>query len=901
MNTGNTRVYHLHPGSADRKAGIIADALCHIKASRDFRKVLCLFPTRNHLRHWQEKVFHPFAGDCHIPPSMLTLGNFATKTASGTEYEILDTALRPAIISILTGQGPGFSTLASEFTGELKLHFPGAGPDEIRSRLIGAFEECNIPDEVSSHAMKAMDAFDSYEASISDKGFIDREDAYNIAAGQINDKGLASWDIVVLEGFYELSPAELLLVKSIINASGSNHIFVPVSGNDNLAYCYTNGICDELGIRPEEVLSSMPPPEPRLNPAHSRDSEVEAMARHIKQSHLSGANRNLEDTLVVFPDLKPYASTLRRVFERYGVPLKQDSIRRLKLMNGPQGDLMSMIRSVADGFPRLEFSRFLLSPHFKKIPSDIRLKVPEAALNSGVVKGRHAWQKALATESSGWVFRTLEPLVKLKDSSTFEGFIKVLRDILDAFLFHPAESSPDEVLRALERMRPCGTITGQRITLEIFADTLESLLGPGDQDEVSHGIEAGSILDVRGLEPEVLYMGGLKDGEIPSRPDIDLLLPDSVRRKIGLVDIERYMALQEKIFTRLRMSARELYLSYPSQEEDKVFLPSAFLAGIKPSPYPVAGHYCMEESMTAWGGDSLSPRLREITLPGAYGRERTLSVTEIDSYRRCPRRFAIERVMGLNPTVMTDYEMEPTELGSIAHRVMENMITGHPGTLDEFRQRAEEAIEAALSECDIDRFFSSLIRESLIRLVPEIHELETALSEEGFKVREKEITLEGQPDKDIKIRGKADRIDLSAEGKASIIDYKTGTASISAQALVDRGENLQLFLYAALLRDMGIETQRVGIYSLKDIKVKWVPGKRDLKKGTDMEYCMDTALSYLRDTVSEIRDGRFPASPISGNVCNSCNEVPFCPYFQSASNAADNNTNEINPGGPDAG
>ncbi|MFC1549500.1 PD-(D/E)XK nuclease family protein [Nitrospirota bacterium] len=634
----------------------------------------------------------------------------------------------------------------------------------------------------------------------------------------------------------------------------------------------------------------MPPPEPRLSPARSRDSEIETMARHIKQRHLSGSNRDLEDTLIVFPDLKTYASTIRRVLKRYGVPLNQGSISQYIYKQEAWGDLMSMIRSVADGFPRLEFSRFLMSPYFRKIPPDVRLKAPVAALSSGMVKGRRAWQKALDTESARWVFRTLEPLMELnRPSSTYESFIKVLRDIIEAFVFHPEEGGPGDAARILERLSPCGAITGRHITLTVFADTLESILGPSEADEGNHGVEAASILDVRGLEPEVLYMGGLKDGDIPSKPEIDLLLPDSVRRQMGLVDVTRYMDLQEKIFTRLRMSAKELYLSYPSTEEDKVFLPSAFLSGMSHSPFSVSGHYCKEESMTAWGGDSLSPRLREITLPGPYEKERTLRVTEIDAYRRCPRRFAIERVMGMNPTEITEYEMEPTTLGSIAHRVMENMITGHPGSLVEFRQQAEEAINAALAEYDTDRFFSELIRKSLITILPEIHELESAISQEGFRVRDKEKLLEGQPLTGVSIKGKADRIDMNSNGRASIIDYKTGQASISAQALESRGENLQLFLYAALLRDMGIETERVGIYSLKDIKVKWVPGKRDLQRGVDMSHCIKTALAYLELTAKEMREGRFPARPISTNICNSCNEVPFCPYFQSTPDTGVNN------------
>ena len=884
-----TRIYHLHPGSGPEKTRILGETLRKRKISGDFREMLCLFPTRTHLRHWQRKVFHPLAGDCYIPPEMLTLGNFATRSIQDTGAEVLNPALRPSIVSHLCAHGTGFSTLISSFIKEFKHNFPGASPGDIRMSLMESFEQCNIAEEVSANALKALDAYEKYETSIKARGYIDREDAYSLAAGRLQRNIPFKYRTLILDGFYELTTAELLLVRHLLKSCEAAYLFVPVSGKGELDYCYTNHICRESGLSPVEILPAMPPVEPRLNPAPSRDIEAETIARHIKQVQLSGSKGEMEDILIVFPDLKAYGSALKRVFGRYGVPLNHATVTPPDNKQGPWSDLLCMIRSVKDDFPRLEFSRFLMSPHFRKIPSEVRANAPLAALNSGVVKGQKAWAKALEADSAGWVFRTLEPLIRIRASASYDRFIAVIGDIMEAFVFHPGDSGPVDAAATLAKLSPCGLITGRDVSLGEFADSLESLLGSMESGEDSPGVEAANIFDVRGLEPETLYMGGLKDGDVPSRPDIDLLLPDSVRKRLGLVDIERHMDLQEKIFTRLRMSARELYLSYPAMEEDKVFLPSAFLSGITASPYPVSGHYCQQEEMTAWGGDSLSPRLKEITLPGVYGRSRTVSATEVDSYRRCPRRFAIERVMGMSPTEVSDYEMEPTELGSIVHRVMERMITGDIVSLDQFRQRAEYAIDKALSEYGADLFFSALIRESILSSLPALYELEAGIKEEGFQVQRKEEPLEAEPIPGIRVKGKADRIDINCEGKASIIDYKTGAATISGQALEARGESLQLFLYAAMLRESGMDTERVGIYSLKDMAIKWVPGKRDQKKGMHMDRYIETALSFLDTTITEMRIGDFTARPISASVCSSCHEVPFCPFFQSPDNTGAGN------------
>ncbi|MEJ2325240.1 MAG: hypothetical protein P8Y77_10780, partial [Nitrospirota bacterium] len=71
-------------------------------------------------------------------------------------------------------------------------------------------------------------------------------------------------------------------------------------------------------------------------------------------------------------------------------------------------------------------------------------------------------------------------------------------------------------------------------------------------------------------------------GDLPARPEVDFLLPDSVKTRLGLVDMHRNMRLQGYIFRRLAATAGALRLSYPAMEGDKLFLPSLFLWGGEP-------------------------------------------------------------------------------------------------------------------------------------------------------------------------------------------------------------------------------------------------------------------------------------------------------------------------------
>ena len=128
----------------------------------------------------------------------------------------------------------------------------------------------------------------------------------------------------------------------------------------------------------------------------------------------------------------------------------------------------------------------------------------------------------------------------------------------------------------------------------------------------------------------------------------------------------------------------------------------------------------------------------------------------------------------------------------------------------------------------------------------------------------------------ISLKGKIDRID-SSDNAYRILDYKTGTVNIGAE-IIKKGKELQLPLYAAMLKSRGMNLEKAGIYSLKDIDIKWIPTKRD--KFTLDEYISST-LKFLKETILEINKGNFNASPVDEFHCSSCLEAPFCPYIHS--------------------
>jgi hypothetical protein len=79
--------------------------------------------------------------------------------------------------------------------------------------------------------------------------------------------------------------------------------------------------------------------------------------------------------------------------------------------------------------------------------------------------------------------------------------------------------------------------------------------------------------------------------------------------------------------------------------------------------------------------------------------------------------------------------------------------------------------------------------------------------------------------------------------------------------------------------------EKAGIYSLREVGVKWIPTMRD--KNTLEDY-ISAALKFLRESAGKLLECRFDAEPLEDFFCSSCAEAPFCPYIHSRDGTAGN-------------
>ncbi|MCK4910796.1 MAG: PD-(D/E)XK nuclease family protein, partial [Thermodesulfovibrionales bacterium] len=649
--------------------------------TKDHSSVCIISPTR-HLLDNRKRMIHEVLGPCYIPPVMMTLRQFSihVSTTYGGTTRFPDEFIAP-FISSRADSGIGYATLAAEFISEIKHQYPGVPQDEIRSVLSAAFEKEDIPDEVAKRANECLDIMDRYESSLKNAGLSDSADVIANAAGTLDELDIST---LILDGFYELTPLELRLVQALVGKVDHCLVLIPIShAGDDLSYCFSGELAKGFDVTPELIDikdNSENPPAFTHFPAKGLEDEVESIARDIKANYLNSRNRELEDTWIVFPKLAPYRSMVERVLTRYGIPHCFSSGQSLADRPAYR-DLISMLEAVMGNYPRVAFSRMLHSPYFRNVPSELKARVPSVSLSTGLIRGANAWRRAFKAhgllKEINTVLKALEPIKSLSDSSSFSSFVNVLLDVLARLGFEPSDQGIAETEDALGTLAMLDQIfgdgAGDKAGPGEFIEAVKRALGARCPSSDSLGVRVAELFEVRGLEPRMLYLGGLKDGDLPARPEMDFILPERVRSRLGLVDMSRFMHLQGHIFRRLSTSASGLFMSYPQMEGDKLFLPSIYLSGGTEKDLPVKGIYCEEELQTcrATAPEPPKPKPKEVSSI-AFAKEGTsIRVTDIDSYRSCPRRHFIEKVLGLTPTEVQQYEIDARELGIIAHRVME--------------------------------------------------------------------------------------------------------------------------------------------------------------------------------------------------------------------------------------
>src|SRR5690606_32299995 len=404
------------------------------------------------------------------------------------------------------------------------------------------------------------------------------------------------------------------------------------------------------------------------------------------------------------------------------------------------------------------------------------------------------------------------------------------------------------------------------------------------------------LLEAEGGHWDGIWILGLTDDVLPATPQPNPLLPLNVLRQAGAprATPERERQWAEALYAALCRCAPEVVVSHAHLDGERELLPSPLIAAVPAlawqAPATPAGAPLPQQVLDDERGPALAPVAPDAARVGATG-----GLDVLDTQARNPLWAFVRHRLGAR--ALADYADAANQnvRGQFLHRALELVWRMLPGqdplheALQQGRlqallaqaveQAADEALQAyppALRELECER--AGAVLWNWFDLEAQRVPFQVAQVEEAHQWSRGPLTL----------TVRLDRLDRLADGRAVILDYKTGMAPGNPESDWARARpvNLQLPFYAAVLSgdtpdaDVAalvlaqVHARQVAAVGLADADLG-LQGVRmaDASKGFEGQQWRDILLRW-RTAVENLADEY--ASGYAANVVYSPNDLKYC-------------------------
>ena len=586
-----------------------------------------------------------------------------------------------------------------------------------------------------------------------------------------------------------------------------------------------------------------------LEPA-DRTEEVEQIA-HLIQKHVSSGDCNLKDICVAYYNTSQYQQRIAEIFSAFGIPFSLTEnipLTKSEVVKAIFSRLSSQQKPIGGPY----FSKVNSASHTRTfLPNEFQEYV-NILLNTGEV-----------------LKNILNPMHQI-NSKIVEGEVNALQ------AFKRIVNELCEVLDAEE---------GKSHQLDYYINKLYHIAKHthyhSRAQTKSENVKIVTLGELRSSEFDTVFLGDFVDGGFPPIYRPDPLLPDTPYR----TEDEQLHDNRFLFYRVLKSYRKRLYLLVPQREKDSELIPSLFLSQLQeisdigsetienPTQRSTPG-FLSAYGNYQWTAESPSPdafraelehmrpiidhvvsveKSREIThqLKAYEGmlnagnlseesqaqlerlREKHYSVTELETYAKCPFQYYIDKVLGYR-VEEEEEEDEPSALekGSLIHDVLFEFYKNRRNKdepsiakcsdeefeqakrqLDEVLHNISEGKRNERNDINVDNLFWKIEIEkqqvALHKWLEAEREYDLSVVPRYFEVSIGRTT--GQRDAelsqpapirigDVQMIGKIDRIDVGA-GSFNIIDYKTGSSTIRIADILE-GRSIQIPIYLQIAQQL---------------------------------------------------------------------------------------------------
>lgn len=402
-----------------------------------------------------------------------------------------------------------------------------------------------------------------------------------------------------------------------------------------------------------------------------------------------------------------------------------------------------------------------------------------------------------------------------------------------------------------------------------------------------NAIELVGWLDLPLDDAPVLIATALNEESISSQDPILPLLPPQLQESLGIGHLQHRQARNNYALALAVQSRQRVKLICGRHDADgNPLLISRLLLSEDDDTlvrrvnafFSFAGEQVRRRWLRPAGGWAAGQTLI-VPRPEAIPEQRKLSVTRFRDYIKCPYRFYLNAILGLEPVRDSLREMDGGAFGSVAHNVLEAFgrhkirNSEDPAEIRKFLDR--ELTREADSFRQENWFAAVEVQlESLRERLFAFAEIQAEHSAAGWEIIAVELEAKytwTNAHAPFLITGRIDRIDRHEDGRLAVWDYKTSDKGTKVNAAHRDGSgnwiDLQLPLYRYLLEsvpEVGVEAAReqrdtlqLGYVllprTIKDVafdQADWDPD--ELKEADEL----------TSEIVQQIQQGRFwPPNP----------------------------------------
>ena len=403
------------------------------------------------------------------------------------------------------------------------------------------------------------------------------------------------------------------------------------------------------------------------------------------------------------------------------------------------------------------------------------------------------------------VAANLAPLFAVTESEPLDRLLALLAETGETLCGEALWSGPDgRALSAfVEELRVAadgaGTVLDPRDLHAVLRDAMDRIaVRPpwGGHPRVA----VYGLLEARMSRADLIICGGLAEGVWPASPAQDSLLPPAVLRALGVPGADFRIGLAAHDLA-AALGAPDVVLSWAQRDEGGPVIPSRFVLRVK----AMLGDQ-LERHLERAAPDlarridaakSVPPHPRPQPVPSAEQRKVDVSVTGLDRLRGDPYQFYAHSILRLSRLDPLDAEPSAAWKGDIAHKIMQRWHEA-----GELAGGLHAIAERTLDEESAHPLTRALWWPRLSAALETFEAMILAAKAEGRAVLG--VERDGNMRyRDVRIHGRADRIDRKADGTLAVVDYKTGQPPSGKR--VQEGFALQLGLLGLIAEDGGFE------------------------------------------------------------------------------------------------